>query len=158
MSLDFSTEPDLRGLARVVHALHVVAEPAGVESFLMGAAARDLMIRYAHRIDPSRGTEDVDFAVMVRDWKAYESLRAALIASGEFSPRPGPATHRLRHASGLPLDLVPFGGIEGPDRKFAWPPDHDTVFDCFGVNETAASPTPRCRCPSSSRTPRPANV
>lgn len=139
MSLDFSTETDLRGLARVVHALQVVAEPAGVESFLMGAAARDLMTRYAHRIDPSRGTEDVDFAVMVRDWKTYESLRAGLIASGEFSPRPGPATHRLRHASGLPLDIVPFGGIEGPDRQFAWPPDYDTVFDCFGVNEAFAA-------------------
>jgi hypothetical protein len=37
MSLDFSTETDLRGLARVVHALQVVAEPAGVESVLMGA-------------------------------------------------------------------------------------------------------------------------
>lgn len=76
MLLDFSTEPDLRGLAHVVHALQAVAEPAGVEFFLMGAAARDLMTHYAHGIEPSRGTEDLDFAVMVGDWKAYETLRA----------------------------------------------------------------------------------
>jgi predicted nucleotidyltransferase len=81
---------------------------------------------------------------MVSDWKGYESLRAALIASGDFSPRSSPAAHKLRHASGLPLDIVPFGGIEGPDRKFAWPPDHDMVFDCFGVKEAfAASVTVR---------------
>jgi predicted nucleotidyltransferase len=135
MSLDFSTALDLRGLARVVHGLQAVAEPAGVEYFLMGAAARDLMTRYAHGIDPSRGTEDVDFAVLVRDWKAYGTLRTALIASGEFAPRPRPATHRLRHVSGLPLDVVPFGGIEGADRRFGWPPDHNTVFDCFGMSE-----------------------
>lgn len=81
---------------------------------------------------------------MVRDWQAYDALRSALIESGEFSARPGPATHRLRHGSGLPLDIVPFGGVERPDRTFAWPPEHSTVFNCFGVAEAfAASVTVR---------------
>ena len=114
----------------MVSALHAVAAPLGVEFFLMGAAARDLILRYAHGIEASRATEDVDFAVMVRDWQAYDALRTALIASGEFSARPGPATHRLRHTSGLPLDIVPFGGVEQADRTFGWPPEHSTVFDC----------------------------
>jgi predicted nucleotidyltransferase len=139
MSLDFSTRPELDGLALVVRAVQAAAEPAGIDFCLTGAAARDLMTRYAHGIEPSRLTEDLDFAVMVRDWEAYGRLRETLIASGEFSPRPGPATHRLRHVSGLPLDIVPFGGIEGRDRKFAWPPDHSTVFDCFGMNEAFAA-------------------
>lgn len=130
MSLDLSAKIELRGLARVVSALHAVAAPLGVEFFLMGAAARDLILRYAHGIEASRATEDVDFAVMVRDWQAYDALRTALIASGEFSARPGPATHRLRHTSGLPLDIVPFGGVEQADRTFGWPPEHSTVFDC----------------------------
>ncbi len=135
MSLDFSAKPELRGLARVVSALQAVAAPHGIEFFLMGAAARDLMLQYAHGIETQRATKDVDFAVMVRDWNAYDALRTALIGSGEFSERPGPATHRFRHMLGLPLDIVPFGGVERPDRTFAWPPDHSTVFDCFGVNE-----------------------
>jgi len=139
MSLDFSVKPELRGLARVVSALQAVATPLGVEFFLMGAAARDLMLQYAHGIETQRATEDVDFAVMVQDWNAYDALRTALIGSGEFSARSGPATHRLRHMSGLPLDIVPFGGVERPDRTFAWPPDHSTVFDCFGVNEAFAA-------------------
>ena len=89
----------------------------------MGAAAQ-LMLQYAHRIDPHRATEDVDFAVMVRDWSAYDALRTALIEGGEFCARPGSATHRLRHTSGLPLDIVPFGGVERLDRTFAWPPGY----------------------------------
>ncbi|MGP1678769.1 MAG: nucleotidyl transferase AbiEii/AbiGii toxin family protein [Burkholderiales bacterium] len=146
MLLDFSTTPELRGLALVAGALQSVAAPLGVEFFLMGAAARDLIMRHGHGIEAQRATVDVDFAVMVRDWQAYEALRTALIASGAFSARPGPATHRLRHTSGprLPLDIVPFGGVERPDRTFAWPPEHSIVFDCFGVAEAfAASITAR---------------
>ncbi|OGA90099.1 MAG: hypothetical protein A3G27_18075 [Betaproteobacteria bacterium RIFCSPLOWO2_12_FULL_66_14] len=139
MSLDFSGEPDLRGLGRLVRALRAVAEPLGVEFFLMGAAARDLMMRYAHGIETLRRTEDADFAVMVRDWTAYETLREGLIGGGNFAARPGPAAHRLRHAEGMPLDIVPFGGVERPDRTFAWPPDHSMVFDCFGVKEAFAA-------------------
>jgi predicted nucleotidyltransferase len=139
MSLDLSAKIELRGLARVVRALHAVAAPHGVEFFLMGAAARDLLLQHAYGIAMRRATEDVDFAVMVRDWNAYDALRTALIGGGEFSARPGPATHRLRHASGLPLDIVPFGGIERPDRTFAWPPEHSTVFECFGMAEAFAA-------------------
>lgn len=139
MSLDLSAKIELRGLARVVRALHAVAAPLGVEFFLMGAAARDLVLQHAYGIQMRRATEDVDFAVMVRDWNAYDALRTALIRGGEFSARPGPATHRLRYASGLPLDIVPFGGIERQDRTFAWPPDHSTVFECFGMAEAFAA-------------------
>ncbi|GAB3551983.1 nucleotidyl transferase AbiEii/AbiGii toxin family protein [Noviherbaspirillum agri] len=136
MSLDFSQKSDLIPLATVVQALQVVAQPLGIDYFLMGAAARDLMLQHAHKIAPSRLTEDVDFAVSVLDWQSFESLRAALLASDQFSGRPGPAIHKLRHkATGLPLDIVPFGGVENADRTISWPPDHHTVFDCFGARE-----------------------
>jgi predicted nucleotidyltransferase len=132
---DFSQTPELAPLAAVVRSLQAVAQPLATDFFLMGAAARDVMLRHAHSIDTGRKTEDVDFAVMVYDWNAFLALRAALVQGGDFSERPGPATHRLRHASGLPLDIVPFGGIERADRTIAWPPDQTTVFDCFGVKE-----------------------
>lgn len=135
MSLDFSKKNDLISLARLVRALQAVAESRGIDFFLMGAAARDVMLRHAHGIETGRMTEDADFAVMVRDWSAYEELRAGLIASGEFTARPGSATHRLRHREALPLDIVPFGGVERQDHTLAWPPDGATVYDCFGMNE-----------------------
>lgn len=137
--LDLSNDAELVGLSRLVRALAAVAEPLRIPFFLMGAAARDLMVRHAHGIQAHRATEDADFAAMVPDWAAYEDLRRALIESGNFSPRPGPATHRLRHARGMPLDVVPFGGIERPDRTFTWPSDEREVFDCFGVQEAFAA-------------------
>ena len=62
-----------------------------------------------------------------------------MIASREFSPRPGPATHRLRHRKGLALDIVPFGGVERPDRTIAWPPEQSEIFNCFGMREALAA-------------------
>lgn len=136
MPLDFSQKIELIPLATVVQALQAVAQPLGIEYFLIGAAARDLMLRHAHDIEPSRLTEDVDFAVSVPDWPSFESLRTALLGSDQFSGRSKKAIHKLRHkATGLPLDIVPFGGIENPDRTISWPPDHHTVFDCFGARE-----------------------
>lgn len=43
-SLDFSQRPDLLPLARVAGALQAIAAPAEIEYFLMGAAARDLLL------------------------------------------------------------------------------------------------------------------
>ncbi len=87
-----------------------------------------------------RKTEDVDFAVMVKDWSQFDSLRTALVSSGEFSTRLGRASHKLRHRqSDLPLDIYPFGGIERSDRTIEWPPNGDTVFSCFGIREAFAA-------------------
>lgn len=138
-SLDYSQKPDLQPLADVVRSLQSIAAPAGIEVLLIGAMARDLWLRHGFGIAIGRQTEDVDFAVMIRDWESFASLRAALIDSRDFTSRGGPATHRLRHRDGLPLDIVPFGGIERADRTIAWPPDQATVFNCFGAREAFAA-------------------
>lgn len=142
-SFNFSQKLDLIPLATVVQSLQDVAQALGIKYFLMGAAARNLMLQHAHNIAPSRLTEDVDFAVSVSDWSSFESLRTALLSSDQFSGSPDPAIHKLRHkATGLPLDIVPFGGIENTDRKISWPPDHHTVFDCFGAKEAFEASIP----------------
>jgi len=142
MSYDFSNKPELTSLAGVVQALDRVASPMGADFFLMGAAARDLMLTYAHGIEARRGTEDADFGVLVRDWATYESLREALIKSGEFKPRAGSATPKLRHRGGASLDILPFGGVERADRTLAWPPNGEEVFDCFGMSEASGDCLP----------------
>lgn len=143
ISFDFSRKLDLLPLATVAQALQGVAQALGIDYFLMGAAARDLMLQYAHNIAPSRLTVDVDFAVSVAGWSSFESLRAALLGSDQFSAKPGAAIHKLRHkVTGLPLDIVPFGGIENTNRTISWPPDHHTVLNCFGAKEAFKASIP----------------
>lgn len=140
MSFDFTNRPELSSLALVVSALEGVAAPLGCDYCVIGATARDLSLHYAYGLDVPRATEDVDFSVMVRDWDAFTSLRAGLIGSGAFAERGGVAIHKLRHVgTKLPIDVVPFGGIERPDRTIAWPPEHAEVFDCFGLREAMAT-------------------
>lgn len=139
MWYDLSDKPELQPLAEVVHALQATASGLNAPFFLMGAAARDVMLLHVHGIDTKRLTEDMDFGVMVGDWPTFESLRAALLASGAFEARHADATHKLWHRSGRPLDVVPFGGVERADRTLAWPPEEQTVFDCFGMREAMAA-------------------
>ena len=139
MLFDLSAKLELKPLAEVVSPLQLEAAKLGAPLFLMGAAARDVMLLQVYGIDTQRLTEDMDFGVMVRDWAIFESLRKALLASEAFEARSKDATHKLWHRSGHPLDIVPFGAVERPDRTLAWPPDEHTVFDCFGMQEAMRS-------------------
>jgi predicted nucleotidyltransferase len=92
MSFDFSRRPELTSLALVVRDLHQVAQPMDTAFFLIGAAARDLMLREAHGIDTGRQTKDVDFSVMVDGWESFSALRKGLLTAGAFAERDDQAT------------------------------------------------------------------
>lgn len=137
-SLDFSQRPDLALHAEVVGEIVRVAEPLGITPLIVGAFARDLHLHYGHGIETLRRTEDVDFALALPSWRAFAVLQDGLIHTAHFS-RSSEAAHRLHHRNGLPIDLVPFGSVETPDRKIAWPPRGDVVMDVFGFREAQAS-------------------
>lgn len=81
--------------------------------FVVGAAARDLIIVAATGKALARATEDVDIAVGVSSWSAYERLIRGLDAVN--------ASHHKFDVSGIEVDIVPFGGVEHPDRTITWP-------------------------------------
>lgn len=139
MSLDFSATAELRPLATVVADLRPALSELGIECLLVGATARDIRLRHEHNIERLRATADVDIAIAVADWGAFHQLRTNLLATRNFRPRDETPTHKLRHRDGLPLDIVPFGGIEGPDRTIAWPPEEMEILDCFGLKEALGS-------------------
>ncbi|HEY4373014.1 MAG TPA: nucleotidyl transferase AbiEii/AbiGii toxin family protein [Burkholderiales bacterium] len=131
-SLDLSANRDFAQLATIVAGMQAAAPIAFI---LIGATARDVMLK-AHGQESPRATEDVDFAFMVEAWEEFDTLRAALLASGEFSPDPKKTIHKLRHApTGYKLDLVPFGAIEDGAREVTLPPESGIKFDCFGIRE-----------------------
>lgn len=136
--LDFSLRPDLGLHAEIIGDIASVVEPLGITPLIVGAFARDLHLLYGHGIETLRQTEDLDFALAVSDWSAFDALQARLIKTARFSPSPT-AAHRLRHRNGLPIDLVPFGSVETRERKIAWPPRGEVVMDVFGFREAQAN-------------------
>jgi predicted nucleotidyltransferase len=137
-SLDFSLQRDLGLHAEIVADVAAAAAFFGIAPLIVGAFARDLHLLYGHGIETGRQTEDLDFAFAVSDWSAFDAVRQKMIESGRFSVS-ATAAHRLRHCSGLPIDLVPFGGLETRDRKIVWPPRGDVVMDVFGFREASTS-------------------
>ena len=130
--LNFSNKIELSYLAELAQALARVSPD--LPYFLAGATARDLLLEQAHNINPGRNTRDIDLALMVSNWPAFELLRSALLESGPFSPV-GTLQHKLTFNGLYELDLIPFGAIEQADRTIAWPPEGDIVMGVFGFQE-----------------------
>jgi predicted nucleotidyltransferase len=98
--------------------------------------ARDLVLHYGHGVPIARATADVDLAFEVADWRGFDALRNALLASGKFTQDSAP--HRLRHRRHTPLDLIPFGGVEAPDRTITCP-STGNVMQMVGYREARAT-------------------
>jgi predicted nucleotidyltransferase len=138
---NFSRQRDLALHAEVIDAVQSIANLQSINVLIVGAFARDLHLRYGFDIAPQRQTEDIDIALAVPSWQAFDGLRQQLIASGRFHTI-GSVLHRLSYKAGsveFPIDVVPFGGVEKPDRTIAWPPSGDEVMDVFGFREAQAS-------------------
>jgi predicted nucleotidyltransferase len=116
-----------------------VAQELGVDYFVLGATARDIVLYGVFGIDPGRGTQDVDLAVAVSDWRQFEQVKAALVETTEFTAEQS-TPHRLfrrdeRFKKAHPLDLLPFGGIEDASHKIAWPSEFSIVMNVAGYRE-----------------------
>ncbi len=135
--MDLSKHTSLAELAEAVATVQEVASLIGCEIYVTGALARDLWLEFGHEIDTGRKTEDVDFGIECADWQTFERLAEGLEA--RQLERDRRRQHRFRHPNGTLIDVIPFGGVERPDRTIAWPPDGNPVMNIVGFSEVAQS-------------------
>jgi predicted nucleotidyltransferase len=119
------------------------AKDLGLEYFVMGATARDILLNGVFGLGIELATLDVDFAVAVRGWPQFDALKTWLVQTTKFTPD-AREIHRLFYLGqtgqrGYPLDLIPFGGIEEPPNAIAWPPDRDIVMNVTGFLDAFAA-------------------
>lgn len=81
----------------ILRQLRDVLTAQGTEYFLIGATARDVLLKHVFDIPTGRATRDMDFALALGRWEAFERIRQALIASGRFTQPPGAGSHRLHY-------------------------------------------------------------
>ena len=80
----------------------------GYEYYLIGANARDIQL-YKAGVKPSRGTADIDFAVMIPTLKDYEEFIAKILNNGFKKTK-----HKYRVIyleSNTVVDILPYGEI-----------------------------------------------
>jgi len=120
---------DLTLEAVVLRELSLRAAACTLPFLVVGASARDIAIRSAGISMQLRRTSDVDIAVAVADWADLDRLTAGL-------PRKGNAMHTFL-VHGVPVDIVPFRGVETPERTIRWPDDHE--MNVAGMEEAMSS-------------------
>jgi predicted nucleotidyltransferase len=67
------------------------------------------------------------------NWEDFYQLKEKLIHKGfQETSR----DHRLLHsATGLPIDLIPFGGLEVDGHDIKWPPEFEIVMSVAGFQK-----------------------
>jgi predicted nucleotidyltransferase len=128
---------------RMLRLVDRAATAVGSRYFVAGAMARDLVLVNTFGLPPGRATRDIDFGVAVENWEQFQSLKGALMESGQFVVAPEQAQRLIwtdpdRSAS-IVIDLIPFGGFTSESKKLAWPPDKDVVMNVAGFEEALES-------------------
>jgi predicted nucleotidyltransferase len=128
-SFDASTTADLQPTAVVLAELHQSATQCGVKIMVVGAVARDILIRHVVGSAPERATADIDVAVAVSSWPDIDRLTATM-------ERTADSVHKFL-LRGIEVDIIPFGEIESAERTITWSNDH--MMDVFGFREALAT-------------------
>lgn len=100
----------------VLLAIKEAADSLSIAFFVVGAAARDMILEHCYNVTPHRATLDIDLGVDVADWDQFNELSKALISTGKFSDTK--ESQRLLYNK-RPVDIVPFGPIADKDRKLS---------------------------------------
>jgi len=135
----FIARPDTipRWIIEVIRLVQQAALAQGIEFVIVGATARDIALHSVFGLAPGRKTVDLDFAFTVETWEQFATLKSALVATGYFH-QVNRVSQRLLYQGKLPVDLIPFGGVE-ENGEIAWPPSHDEVLNVSGFKDALAS-------------------
>lgn len=127
-----SDRPIDRAALALLRDLDEALSALAVPYFLAGAIARDVLLTHVYGLAVYRATADVDLAVAVKDWNEFEKTKTTLEAEGFV--RDATLLHRL-YRTEYPVDIIPFGGVETPNRTIEWPPDLSNVMNVAGYHE-----------------------
>jgi predicted nucleotidyltransferase len=116
-SLDLANKQELSFLSDLI--ADIRSKVPRIDILLVGAAARDLLLFYAHGIKAARGTEDIDLAFALASWSHFEKLRTSLLSSDVFRSHPS-GLHKLLYRSDVAVDLIPYGELENGDGTISW--------------------------------------
>ena len=109
-----------------------------LDFFLIGAAARDLIMKHAYDQTPFRATGDVDIAVSVRDWEEYHRIINYFESVHGMTKIPGVLRVKKDLVS---IDILPFGEIANEAGQLIYP-GGSTAWSVIGfeeVNEAAVT-------------------
>ena len=102
------------------------------EFFVIGATARDIIVRQLVETSSPRRTRDLDLAIAIPDWSAFDAITEVLLACGLRKDM----TMKQRFYDGdYELDLVPYGAVAKEDEHIYWPSEENIAMSVKGFAE-----------------------
>lgn len=133
MSLNISSEKiDNPLLIELLRQLNQTFSRIGSDFFVIGATARDIILRVLVNTSARRKTKDLDIAIAVTGWDKYNEICQALIADGLEK-----SIHQAQrfYFGDYEVDIVPYGVVAKTDDNIYWPPEETIAMSVKGFDE-----------------------
>ena len=104
----------------------------GQTFFVIGATARDIILQQLASTSSNRKTRDLDVAIAIPDWQAFDRITGTLVAEGFDKD---PHKHQRFYYGDYQLDVVPYGVIAKEDDCIYWPPEEVIAMSVKGFDE-----------------------
>lgn len=125
-----------------IEALHNVLSQLNIPIYIVGATARDIIIKLYHEDEAKRKTLDLDIAIALHDWSMFDKVQEALLKNN-FVKHPANQKFIYKGADGkndYEVDIVPFGDI-AEDEKIKWRPNGIPVMSVKCFEDVMSHPT-----------------
>ncbi|GBD86601.1 hypothetical protein BMS3Abin03_00522 [bacterium BMS3Abin03] len=129
--LDISKKIDKLNL-EILLKVKSTANKLQIDFFIVGAYVRDLILNYIYGIEIYRATNDIDFAVRVRNWDEYRLLIDEIEKAG--FQKNEKILHRYRY-NGMIIDFIPFGDISSDEDTISWPDKDKKEMNVMGFDD-----------------------
>lgn len=101
------------------------------EFYVIGATARDIIIRQLIGTTSGRKTRDLDIAIAIPDWSVFDEIKEILVADGF---KKSLHMHQRFYYGDYELDIVPYGVAKDDDNIY-WPPEEEIAMSVKGFDE-----------------------
>ena len=103
----------------------------GREFYVIGATARDIIIRQLIGTTSGRRTKDLDIAIAIPDWSVFDEIKDVLVADGF---KKSADMRQCFYYGEYELDIVPYG-VAKEDDNIYWPPEEEIAMSVKGFDE-----------------------
>ena len=102
------------------------------EFYVIGATARDIIVQQLLDTASTRRTKDLDIAIAIPDWDAFEQIKERLVADGFKKSND---MYQRFYYGAYEVDIVPYGVVAKEDDNIYWPPGEVVAMSVKGFDE-----------------------
>lgn len=106
------------------------------EFYVIGATARDIILKQVVGSESKRRTMDLDIAIAIPNWGTFAEVQDVLVADGFEKSRDFKQRFYYREYE---LDIVPYGNVAKDNDIIYWPPEEDIAMSVKGFDEVLSN-------------------